>query len=113
MPLSEHEQRLLDEMERSLYHNDADDVTRVSGLRARPSSTAILIAVLAVVVGIALLIVGVATRIPLVGVAGFAVVFAGVLLLIAPPRRLRAGAVPLRRSSADDDVFGTGGRSGR
>ncbi|MEO5919865.1 MAG: DUF3040 domain-containing protein, partial [Pseudolysinimonas sp.] len=54
MPLSEHEQRLLDEMERSLYHNEADDVTTVGGGRARPNYTAIALGIIAGVVGIAL-----------------------------------------------------------
>ena len=35
MPLSEQEQRLLDEMERSLYHNDADFVATVGAARGR------------------------------------------------------------------------------
>ena len=34
MPLSEQEQRLLEEMERSLYHNDADFVSAVGAARA-------------------------------------------------------------------------------
>ena len=37
MPLSEHEQRLLEEMERSLYRNDADFVATVSGRRGKPN----------------------------------------------------------------------------
>ena len=37
MPLSEHEQRLLEEMERSLYNNDADFVATVSPRGARPN----------------------------------------------------------------------------
>lgn len=87
MPLSEQEQRLLDEMERSLYHHDADDVATV-GRRSRASSTAIVIAVLAAVAGLALLVAGVVVRQPLVGVAGFGALLAAVLLVIAPPRRL-------------------------
>ena len=62
MPLSEHEQRLLDEMERSLYHNEADDVTTVGGGRARPNYTAIALGIIAGVIGIALLLVGVVSR---------------------------------------------------
>ena len=88
MPLSEHEQRLLDEMERSLYHNEADDVTTVGGGRARPNYTAIALGIIAGVIGIALLLVGVVTRLPVIGLIGFAIMFAGALLAIAPPRRL-------------------------
>jgi hypothetical protein len=87
MPLSEQEQRLLDEMERSLYHHDAADVAKV-GSRGRASYTAIALAIIAGVAGIVLLIVGVVVRQPLVGVLGFAVMFVGALLGFAPPQRL-------------------------
>lgn len=87
MPLSEHEQRLLDEMERSLYHNEADDVTTVGAGRARPNYTAIALGIIAGVIGIALLLVGVVSRLPLIGLVGFVVMFGGALFAIAPPRR--------------------------
>lgn len=88
MPLSEQEQRLLDEMERSLYHNDADDVTTVGARRGRPNYTALVLGVLAGAVGLALLVVGVIVREPVVGILGFAIMFGGALVAIAPPRRL-------------------------
>ena len=88
MPLSEQEQRLLDEMERSLYHNDADDVTTVGARRGRPNYTAVALGVLAGAVGLILLVVGVSIRQPLVGILGFAIMFSGALIAIAPPRRL-------------------------
>lgn len=88
MPLSEHEQRLLDEMERSLYHNEADDVTTVGGGRARPNYTAIALGIIAGVIGIALLLVGVVSRLPIIGLIGFVIMFAGAMFAIAPPRRL-------------------------
>ena len=88
MPLSEQEQRLLDEMERSLYHNEADDVTTVGVRRGRASSSAITIGVVAGILGIALLVAGVMIPQPLVGVLGFIVMFAGVVFAIAPPRRM-------------------------
>jgi hypothetical protein len=91
MPLSEQEQRLLDEMERSLYHNDADDVTTV-GARGRANTTAIFLGVVGLLAGVALLVVGVMVRVPIVGVVGFVAMFAGALLLIAPPRRLTLSA---------------------
>jgi hypothetical protein len=88
MPLSEQEQRLLDEMERSLYHNDADDVTTVGARRGRPNYTAVVLGVLAGAVGLVLLVVGVIVRQPIVGLLGFALMFIGALVAIAPPRRL-------------------------
>ena len=92
MPLSEQEQRLLDEMERSLYHSDADDVTTVGARRGRPNLTAIVIGVVAGLVGVVLLLVGVAVRQPIVGVIGFAIMFGGALFAIAPPRRFTVDA---------------------
>lgn len=87
MPLSEQEQRLLEEMERSLYQNDADFVP-TSTRRGRTNYTWVVLGVLITVVGIAGLVAGVAIRQPVVGIAGFAIMFAGVLLAVAPPRRL-------------------------
>ena len=88
MPLSEHEQRLLEEMERSLYQNDADFVAKVGGKRARPAYRSIVLGVLVAVVGIVVLIVGVFFQLPIVGILGFVVMFAGVLLAIAPGKRV-------------------------
>ena len=88
MPLSEQEQRLLDEMERSLYHNDADDVTTVGARRGRPNYTAVALGILAGAVGLVLLVVGVIIRQPVVGILGFVLMFSGALVAIAPPRRL-------------------------
>lgn len=92
MPLSEQEQRLLEEMERSLYQNDVDFVATVSPRRGRPNYTVIVAGVLITVVGIAVLVSGVIVRQPIVGVLGFAVMFAGVLLSAAPPRRAGSGS---------------------
>ena len=82
MPLSEQEQRLLEEMERSLYHNDADFVATVGSHDSRPNYRWIVIGILIGIVGIAGIITGVATRLPIIGVVGFAVMFTGVLLAL-------------------------------
>jgi hypothetical protein len=87
MPLSEHEQRLLEEMERSLYHNDADFVGSVGPRRSKPSYRSIALGILIAIVGVIGLIVGVLIQIPIVGILGFVVMFGGVLLAVAPPRR--------------------------
>lgn len=87
MPLSEQEQRLLEEMERSLYHNDADFVATVTSRAGRPNYRVLVLGVILAVVGIGTLIGGVIIRQPLVGVLGFAIMFVGVLLAVAPPRK--------------------------
>ena len=84
MPLSEHEQRLLEEMERNLYKNEAD-VVNTSDFRRTPNYTAIAVGVLMGLVGIATMVVGVSLDMTLVGVLGFGVLFAGVMVAVAIP----------------------------
>ena len=86
MPLSEQEQRLLEEMERSLYHNDADFAAGAAGRHGRPTYTRIVTGVLVGVVGVATLIAGVGVRLPVIGVLGFILMFVGVLVALTPPR---------------------------
>ncbi|MEO6941639.1 MAG: DUF3040 domain-containing protein, partial [Terrimesophilobacter sp.] len=96
MPLSEQEQRLLEEMERSLYHNDADFVATVGSQDSRPNYRWIVIGILIGIVGIAGIVTGVATRLPIIGVVGFAVMFTGVLLA------LRRSTVPTPETEHHD-----------
>ena len=102
MPLSEQEQRALDEMERSLYQNDADFVTTVSPRRGKPNYRMMVIGVLIGVAGIIALLTGVIIQQPLVGVLGFIVMFVGVLLFVSPPR--------LSASDAEDTAPSTSSR---
>ena len=95
MPLSEQEQRLLEEMERNLYRNDADFVHAVGGGRGRrPNYRAIVLGVLLAVAGAGALIAGVALQALFVGVLGFALMFAGVLVAITPSKRGAATPAP-------------------
>jgi Protein of unknown function (DUF3040) len=92
MPLSEQEQRLLEEMERSLYHNDADFVASVGATRLRPNYRSIALGVLLAVAGIVALIAGVALQQLWLGILGFAVMFTGVLVALSPSRSVRRAA---------------------
>ncbi|KRC62393.1 hypothetical protein ASE14_00675 [Agromyces sp. Root81] len=95
MPLSEQEQRLLEEMERNLYRNDADFVQAVGGVRGRrPNYRAIVLGVLLAVAGAGALIAGVASQLLIIGVVGFALMFTGVLVAITPSKRGAAAAAP-------------------
>ncbi|OIH92759.1 DUF3040 domain-containing protein [Curtobacterium sp. MCBA15_001] len=87
MPLSEQEQRLLEEMERSLYQNDSDFVARVTRRQGRPTYTSITLGVLGALAGVAVVILGLAMRQPLIGVLGFVVMLAGVLFALRPGMR--------------------------
>jgi len=104
MPLSEQEQRLLEEMERSLYHNDSDFVDVAAPRRGRPNYTVLVVGILVGIVGIGILVAGVAVRQPLVGLLGFIGMFAGVLIAFAPPRK---GAIqPDRRPKSKSQSSG-------
>lgn len=114
MPLSEQEQRLLEEMERSLYNNDSDFVTTMGSRRGRPSYTMVVVGILGALVGVAVVVAGVAFRQPLIGVAGFVILLAGALFAIAPPRRrhgsLGPAPVPPHSSTGHSPSSGRGGR---
>jgi len=91
MALSEHEQRLLDEMERNFYRSDAG----VSGAsRGRVDYTAVTLGALVIVVGIGLAVGGVASQQWWLGVVGFVVMFAGALLMLRRKRGDSAARAP-------------------
>lgn len=87
MPLSEQEQRLLDEMERNLYQNDADFVATVAGRRGKPNYTLVVVGALLAIAGVAALVAGVITQLAVIGVVGFGLMLAGVLIALSPGRR--------------------------
>lgn len=85
MPLSEQEQRLLDEMERHLMRNDADVVSAPRDGRTL-SYRNIVYGTILVLLGLGGLIVGVSQQLIVVGVIGFVVMLGGVILAITPGR---------------------------
>jgi hypothetical protein len=85
MPLSEQEQRLLDEMERHLMRNDADVVSAPRDGRTL-SYRNIVYGTVLVLLGLGGLIVGVAVPLIVVGVIGFVVMLVGVILAVTPTR---------------------------
>ncbi|MBC7725423.1 MAG: DUF3040 domain-containing protein [Burkholderiaceae bacterium] len=98
MPLSEHEQRMLEEMERSLYHNDADFVATVGTRRGKPNYTLIVVGILVALLGVGIIVTGVVVQLPIVGIAGFVLMFGGVLLAVSPPRK---SGIPQEPSAAE------------
>lgn len=102
MPLSEQEQRLLEEMERSLYHNDADFVASVSTPRVKPSYSVVVTGILIGIAGVAVLLAGVIIRQPIVGVLGFIAMFAGVLVAVTPRRVGAGGQIPRGEKAPSD-----------
>ncbi len=79
MPLSENEQKLLEQMERALYAEDPRFATQMRGAGAGGHSRKrVATGVVAAIAGLALVIGGVSTQIIAIGVAGFVVMVAGV-----------------------------------
>ena len=94
MPLSEQEQRLLDEMERHLMRNDADVVSADRGANTLSYRNIVYGSVI-VLLGIAGLVVGVASSLIVIGVIAFVVMVGGVVLAFTPAR----GAAAARSAS--------------
>jgi predicted lipid-binding transport protein (Tim44 family) len=79
MPLSEHEQKLLEQLEKQLHEDDPKFASSMGSDPGRSWSTRhLVIGVLAGLAGIGLLLAGVWMQIILVGVLGFVVMGAGV-----------------------------------
>lgn len=108
MPLSDHEQRMLDQIESALYAEDPKFASSVRGgnLRA-PSARRRLQGAVVFIVGLALLICGVAFRatqisgFPILSVFGFILMFGGVVFAITGPRvaGARDGGAPEQGSA--------------
>ena len=78
MALSDHEQSLLEQMERALASEDPKFASALRGsMASRTAPKSIGIAVLGVVVGIGILIAAVTLSIPALGVLGFLAIVAG------------------------------------
>jgi hypothetical protein len=114
MPLSEQEQRLLDEMERSLYHNDADFVSAVGGGRGRLNYGALVLGILVGILGLGIVIGGVIFHQPLIGLVGFIAMFGGVLLALRRTKRGRgmpaapggaSGTAPTGKATSNKSGF--------
>jgi DUF3040 family protein len=97
MPLSDHEQRMLDEIESALYAEDPKFASSVRGGTLRAPTTRRRIQGAAFfVIGLAMLVSGVAFRATMIGgfpvlsVVGFLVMFGGVVFAITGPRVSKA-----------------------
>ena len=97
MPLSEHEQRLLDQIERALYAEDPKFASTVrstdlrSHMRRRLRRAALVLAL-----GFLLMLASVVMQETLIGVAGFVVMLGALLLALASWKKLGNGpAAPL------------------
>lgn len=119
MPLSEHEQRMLEQIESALYAEDPKFASSVRGGRLRSaSSRRRLQSATLFVTGLMLLIAGIALPVkpggfPIISLAGFVVMFAaGVLLLLGGSRSAAPRRDNSRASSRGGAQPGQGRRRG-
>lgn len=115
MPLSEHEQRLLEQIERALYAEDPKFASTVRGGRLRkPTRRRRVQGVALFVVGLTLLVLGIAVpallqlfAIPVVSVVGFIAMLGGAVLAVTS---VGASSTPGQAPTAETDKNGFTGR---
>ncbi|MEP7017329.1 MAG: DUF3040 domain-containing protein [Actinomycetota bacterium] len=92
MPLSEHEQHQLEQMEQALYAEDPKFASQMQGSAVRALlRRRFLIAGVAVIAGLGLVVLGVAQAAVLWGAIGFALMVGGVAYAITPAKAPKAG----------------------
>jgi hypothetical protein len=89
MPLSEYEQRVLDDLERDL---GADPKLKSAMTRSRRTAGRLVTATLGVVVGLGVVLAGVMTKVWLLGIGGFALMITIVLWALLGPTASARGA---------------------
>lgn len=97
MALSEHEQRLLDEMERRLYQSEADLLPASTGVPRRFNYRSLVLGSLLALAGIGLLIGGAAMQQLWLGLLGFGAMLGGVLVMFS--KRTEVEQDPLSSSA--------------
>ena len=93
MPLSDHEQRLLEQMERALYQEDPKFASSLrQGRGGALNRRRILVGSLGALVGLGVVLAGVATSLPAVGVLGFLLMVGGAVWAWSSARTDEQGA---------------------
>ncbi len=100
MPLSEHEQELLEQMEQALYAEDPKFASQMQGAGARSARRRYIIGGLGVLVGLGLVLTGISTTM-WIGAGGFVVMVAAITYAATPPRRRKT---PLGTVQTDGSI---------
>ncbi|MBF6357255.1 DUF3040 domain-containing protein [Nocardia higoensis] len=111
MPLSEHEQRMLEQIESALYAEDPKFASSVRGGRLRTTTSRRRLQAAALfALGLLLLVTGIAGPkpggFPIISLIGFVIMFGAGVLLLTGGTKVSGGDVPTGRT-------GSGGPSGR
>ncbi|HEX7590244.1 MAG TPA: DUF3040 domain-containing protein [Demequinaceae bacterium] len=105
MPLSEYEQRVLDDLERDL---GSDPRLKSAMTRSRGTVGRLVVAVVGVVVGLGVVLAGVMTKVWLIGIGGFALMITIVLwALLGPSASGRGTKRPAKGSAKSHQGFMT------
>jgi hypothetical protein len=111
VPLSEHEQRLLEQMEKALYAEDPKFATSLRSSRgAKASRGRAALGVLALLSGMGLLLAGVTTTIIALGVLGFVVMLVGAVIIYSAFQS--RGAAPAAEGAEVPPAQGPTGSAG-
>jgi len=113
VPLSDHEQHLLEQMEQALYAEDPKFASQMQGSAARARlRRSIAIGAAGVIAGLGLVVLSVVTGSLWWGALGFALMVSGVAYAISPPK---VAKVPLGAVAEDGSVrtHAPEGRPGR
>ena len=103
VPLSEHEQKMLEQMERALYAEDPRFATHMKGARSRSSSRRrTILGVCAALAGLGLVIAGVTTGLIILGALGFALMVGGVAWAVTPSRPTKTALHPVGGAGRPD-----------
>lgn len=93
MPLSEHEQKVLQAMEQALYAEDPRFATHITNHGLHPNKRRIVVGVLGVLAGLALVVLGALNALIWLGGIGFALMVAGGAWAFSPAKKSVLGAV--------------------
>lgn len=93
MPLSEHEQKVLQAMEQALYAEDPRFATHITNHGLHQNKRRIIIGAVGVVAGLALVVLAVLNALIWLGAVGFALMVAGGAYAFTPTKKTVLGTV--------------------
>lgn len=112
MPLSEHEQKLLDEIEQALYAEDPKFAASVRSARSQSKTKrALLLSVLGVLAGLGLVLIGLVGQIIALSVVGFLLVVGSCGYAASALRGTKTAVTPAAAANTVRQIRPTGLRS--